>query len=62
MERDLKVGKIIKSDIKSNKVEKHVWIPMTKEEAEESFKRLDWKLQKELLAKGFNGSCLSENK
>ena len=48
--RDIKAGKIIKSDI-NDKAEKFNWVPMTEEQAKESFKRLDWKLQKEMLEK-----------
>jgi len=48
--RDIKAGKIIKSDIK-DKAEKFTWVPMTEEQAKESFKRIDWKLQKEMLEK-----------
>ena len=48
--RDIKVGKIIRSDI-GDKAEKFTWVPMTEEQAKESFKRLDHKLQKEMLLK-----------
>ena len=48
--RDIKAGKVIKSDI-IEKAEKFPWVPMTEEQARESFKRLDWKLQKEMLKK-----------
>ena len=48
--RDIKTGKIIKSDI-NDKAEKFTWVPMTKEQAKESFKRLDHKLQKEMILK-----------
>ena len=48
--RDIKAGKVIKSDI-NDKAEKFTWVPMTEEQARESVKRLDWKLQKEMLKK-----------